>query len=224
MKTPPRLLCAILLSLLGSAGAHAASLELDDCDILLGKKSAAAYQGWLKDNNKQAEAGDREAIRLRAIEASNRLACHEELLTGDEGWGMVMTSADGTSESKEPAGIPDIRKQPAAWRALNQAVKFGHQAGAFDVGMKGASAQLVSRYAADLPQQLEGAYEDAAAVYEFDCVLKRRFGRRDRDAGCASARATRAKLIARVPAARRQTLDASARLWAERLPAVPKDQ
>lgn len=224
MKTTPRLLCAIVLSLLGSAGAHAASLELDDCDILLGKKSAAAYQGWLKDNNKQAEAGDREAIRLRAIEASNRLACHEELLTGDEGWGMVMTSADGTSESKEPAGIPDIRKQAAAWRALNQAVKFGHQAGAFDVGMKGASAQLVSRYAADLPQQLEGAYEDAAAVYEFDCVLKRRFGRRDRDAGCASARATRAKLIARVPAARRQTLDASARLWAERLPAVPKDQ
>lgn len=224
MKTTPRLLCAIILSLLGGAGAHAASLELDDCDILLGKKSAAAYQGWLKDNNKQAEAGDREAIRLRAIEASNRLACHEELLTGDEGWGMVMTSADGTSESKEPAGIPDIRKQAAAWRALNQAVKFGHQAGAFDVGMKGASAQLVSRYAADLPQHLEGAYEDAAAVYEFDCVLKRRFGRRDRDAGCASARATRAKLIARVPAARRQTLDASARLWAERLPAVPKDQ
>lgn len=224
MKTTPRLLCAIVLSVFGGPGAHAAGLELSDCEILIGKKSATAYQGWLRDNHKQAEAGDRDAIRLRAIEASNRLACYEEQLTGDEGWGVIMTSADGTSESKEPAGIPDIRKQPAAWRALNQAVKFGHQAGAFDVGMKGASAELVTRYAADLPQQLDGAYEDAAAVYEFDCVLKRRFGRRDRDAGCASARATRAKLIPLVPAARRQTLDASARLWAERLPAVPKNQ
>jgi hypothetical protein len=191
---------------------------------LIGKKSAAAYQGWLKENQKQAEAGDRDAIRLRAIEAHNRLACHEEKTTGDEGWGMTMTSADGASESHQPPGIPDIRKQPAAWRVLNQAVKFGQQAGAVDVGMKGASAELVSRYAADLPQQLEGAYEDAAAVYEYDCVLKRSFGRRDREAGCASARATRAKLIPLVPATRRQTLDASARLWAERLPAVPKDQ
>ena len=224
MKTTRRLLCALMLSTFGCAGAHAAGLELSDCDILLGKKSATAYQGWLKQNQKEAEAGDRDAISSRAIEAFNRLACHEELITGDEGWGMIMTSADGASESRQPAGIPNIRKQPGAWRALNQAVKFGHQAGGFDVGMKGASAELVSLYAADLPQQLDGAYEDAAAVYEYDCVLKRRFGRRDREAGCASARATRARLVPLVPAARRQTLDASARLWAERLPAVPKNQ
>lgn len=80
------------------------------------------------------------------------------------------------------------------------------------------------RYAADLPQQLEAAYEDAAAVYEFDCVLKRQFGRRDRSAGCASVRAARARLIPLVAAERRQALDASARLWAERLPAVAKDR
>lgn len=224
MKNTRRLLCALVLSTLGCAGAHAAGLDLSDCDILIGKKSAAAYQGWLKDNHKQAEAGDRDAIQVRAIEAFNRLACHEEAVTGDEGWGVTMTSADGASESHQPAGIVGIRKQPGAWRALNQAVKFGHQAGAFDVGVRGAAADLVARYAADLPQQLEGAYEDAAGVYEYDCVLKRRFGRRDREAGCASARASRARLIPLVPAARRQTLDASARQWAERLPDVPKDQ
>lgn len=203
---------------------HAASLELSDCDILIGKKSNAAYKGWLKDNQKEAEAGDRDAIRLRAIEALNRLACYEEELTGDEGWGMTMTTSDGSSETHLPPGIPDIRKQPAAWRALNQAVKYGHQAGAFDVGHKGAAAELVVRYAADLPQQLEAAYEDAAGVYEYDCVLKRRFGRRDRDAGCASGRTMRARLTPLVSAERRQALDATARVWAKQLPAVPKDQ
>ncbi|SEN52951.1 hypothetical protein SAMN05428959_102266 [Duganella sp. CF517] len=224
MKNTRRLLCAIVLSAIGCAGAHAASLDLSDCDILIGKKSGAAYQGWLKDNHKQAESGDRDAIRLRAIEALNRLACHEELLTGDEGWGVTMTSSDGASESHQPAIIVDIRKQKGAWSALNQAVKFAHQAGAFDVGMKGAAADLVARYAADLPGQLEAAYGDAAGVYEYDCVLKRRYGRRDRDAGCASARTSRARLMTLVPAARRQPLDAAARQWAERLPAVPKDQ
>jgi hypothetical protein len=135
-----------------------------------------------------------------------------------------MTSADGTSETQLPPTITDIRKQAPAWRALNQAVKYGHQAGAFDVGYKGAAAQLVVRYAAELPEQLEAAYEDAAAVYEYDCVLKRQFGRRDRNAGCASARTTRARLLPLVAAERRQVLDVSARQWAEQLPAVPKNQ
>jgi hypothetical protein len=224
MKTTRRLLCALLLSSLGCAGAHAASLELSDCDILIGKKSNAPYKGWLKDNHARAEAGDRDAIRLRAIEAHNRLACHEEKLTGDAGWGMTMTSSDGTSETHLPPGITDIRKQPAAWRALNQAVKYGHQAGAFDVGQRGAAAELVVRYASDLPQQLEAAYGDAAAVYEFDCVLKRQFGRRDSKAGCASARSARARLMPLVAAERRQALDASGRLWAEQLPAVAKER
>ena len=224
MKTARRLLYPLVLATLACAGAHAAELDLSDCDVLIGKKSNAAYKGWLKDNQKEAEAGDREAIRLRAIEAHNRLACHEEVLTGDDGWGMTITSADGTSESHLPPGIADIRKHPAAWRALNQAVKYGRQAGAFDVGHKGAAAELVVRYAADLPQQLEPAYEDAAAVYEYDCVLKRQFGRRDRDAGCASARTARARLIPLVAAERRKALDASARRWAEQLPAVPRNQ
>jgi hypothetical protein len=222
MKTTRRLLCALVLSTLGSTTTHAAGLELSDCDILIGKKSNVAYKGWLKENQKEAEAGDRSAIALRAIEAHNRLACHEEKLTGDTGWGMTMTSSDGASETHLPPGIADIRKQPAAWQALNQAVKYGHQAGAFDVGQKGAAAELVVRYAADLPKQLEAAYADAAGVYEHDCVLKRQFGRRDRDAGCASARSSRARLIPLVAAERRRALDASARLWAEQLPAVPK--
>ena len=222
MKTIRNLLYPLILATASCASAHAADLELSDCDILIGKKMNAAYKGWLKDNNKQAEAGDREAIRLRAIEASNRLSCHQEAITGDDGWGMIVTSGDGTSETHLPPGIPNIRKHPAAWQALNQAAKYGHQAGAFDVGHKGAAAELVVRYAADLPQYLEGAYEDAAAVYEYVCVLKRKFGRRDRATGCASARTARARLIPLVAAERRRTLDASARRWAEQLPAVAK--
>lgn len=215
MKMHHRLLYALILITLGGTSAHAAGLELSDCDILIGKKSNAGYKDWLKTNQKQAEAGDREAIRLRAIEAHNRLACHEEKLTGDAGWGSIVTSADGSSETTLPPGIPDIRKHPAAWRALNQAVQYGQQAGAFDVGHRGAVAELVVRYAADLPKQLEAAYEDAAGVYEYDCVLKRQFGKRDRAAGCASARTARARLIPLVAPARRQALDASARQWAE---------
>jgi hypothetical protein len=223
-RTSRRLLLPFILATLGCAGAHAAELDLSDCDVLIGKKANAAYKGWLKDNGKAADGGEREAIRLRAIEAHNRLACHEEAITGDEGWGVIMTSGDGTSETHLPPGIPNIRKQPAAWRTLNEAVKYGHQAGAFDVGQKGAAAELVVRYAADLPQFLEAAYEDAAAVYEHDCVLKRQFGRRDRDAGCTSARTARARLIPLVAPERRKALDASARQWAEQLPAAPKNR
>ena len=219
-----RLLCALALAAFGHAGASAADLELSDCEILIGKKSNADYKDWLKANQKEAEAGDKDAIRLRAMVAINRLACEEEAVTGNAGWGVTMTSDDGSSESYQPPGISDIRKQPAAWRALNQALKYGRQAGAFDVGLRGAVADLVVRYARDLPQQLEAGYQDAAAVYEYDCVLKRQFGRRDRQAGCASARASRARLIPLVPAERRQALDASARRWAEQVPAVPKDQ
>lgn len=222
MKTTRHLLYSLMLATLSCASAHAADLELSDCDILIGKKQNAAYKGWMKDNQKSAEAGDREAIRLRAIEASNRLACHQEAITGDEGWVMIVSSDDGTSESHLPPGIPNIRKHPAAWQALNQAVKYGHQAGAFDVGHKGAAAEIVVRYAAYLPQYLEGAYEDAAAVYEHDCVLKRKFGRRDRVSGCASARTARARLIPLVAPERRRVLDASARRWAEDLPAAAK--
>lgn len=223
LKNSRHLLCALVLATLGCASAHAAGLDLSDCDILLGKKSNAAYKTWLKENQKQAEAGEREAIRLRAAEANNRLVCHEKLLTGDTGWAVTWTSADGTSESQLPKAIPGIRKQAAAWRALNQAVKYGHQAGSFDVGFKDMSAQTVLRYAADLPEHYEAAYEDAEAVYEFDCVLKRQFGRRDRSAGCASARSARARLIPLVAVERRQALDVSARQWAEHLPAVAKD-
>lgn len=224
MKTARRLLCPLVLATLCCAGAHAADLELDDCDILIGKKSSAAYKGWLKENLKKADAGDRDAIRLAAIEAHNRLACHEEVLTGHSGWGMTMTSSDGVSETRLPPGIANIRKQPAAWQALNQAVKYGHRAGAFDVGHKGAVAELVVRYAADLPRNLEEAYEDAAAVYEHDCVLKRKFGRRDRASGCAGARTARARLIPLVAAERRRALDASARRWAEQAPAAPRGE
>ncbi|WP_156397799.1 hypothetical protein [Duganella sp. Root198D2] len=223
-KEMKNLFCTLLLATLGCASVHAADLELDDCDVLLGKKSNAAYKSWMKENHKEAESGNRDAIRLRAAEANNRLACHEEVLTGSSGWGVTMTSADGSSESQLPPIITDIRKHAAAWRALNQAVKYGHQAGAFDVGYKGAAAQQVMRYAAELPEQLEGAYADAAAVYEYDCVLKRQFGRRDRNAGCASVRSTKARLLPLVAAERRQVLDVSARQWAEQLPAVPKNQ
>lgn len=218
------LLYPLILAALSCTSVHAAELELDDCDVQFGKKSNAAYKGWMKENQKEAEAGNRDAIRLRAAEANNRLACHEELLTGHSGWGVTMVSDDGRSESQLPPIITGIRKQAAAWQALNQAVKYGRQAGAFDVGYKGATAQLVVRYSAELPEHVEAAYEDAAAVYEYDCILKRQFGRRDRAAGCASARASRARLIPLVTAERRQALDISARQWAEQLPAVPKNQ
>jgi hypothetical protein len=54
-------------------------------------------------------------------------------------------------------------------------------------------------------------------VYEYDCVLKRQFGRRDRAAGCASSRTARAQLIPLVAPERRQMLDAAAHLWAKQL-------
>ena len=41
------------------------------------------------------------------------------------------------------------------------------------------SAELVVKYKQALPDQIESAYEDIAGNHEFDCVLKRQYGKRD---------------------------------------------
>lgn len=202
---------------------HAAELDLADCDILTGGKAAATYKSWLQTNGREADGGDREAIRNRAAVAGNVLACHEEKLTGDSGWGVIETTASGKNagdtQSKLPPGIANIEKHAAAFKSLKDAVRYSHQAGAFDPGYRSISAQTVARYAGALPELLEQGYEDAAGAYEFDCVLKRAFGKRVTAVSCTIDRTTRAQLLPLVAPARRQALDALGRAWAEKVPA-----
>ncbi len=202
---------------------HAAELDLADCDILTGGKAAATYKSWLQTNGREADGGDREAIRNRAAVAGNVLACHEEKLTGDSGWGVIETTASGKNagdtQSKLPPGIANIEKHAAAFKSLKDAVRYSHQAGAFDPGYRSISAQTVARYAGALPELLEQGYEDAAGAYEFDCVLKRAFGKRVTAVSCTIDRTTRAQLLPLVAPARRQALDAQGRAWAEKVPA-----
>lgn len=216
------LLCTLLLSALAPS-IHAAELDLADCDILTGGKAAATYQRWLQTNGREADGGDREAIRNRAAVASNVLACHEEKLTGDIGWSVIETTASGKNagdtQSTLPPGIANIEKHAAAFKSLKDAVRYSHQAGAFDPGYKSISAQTVARYAGALPEALEQGYEDAAGAYEFDCVLKRSFGKRVTAISCTIDRTARAQLLPLVAPARRAVLDAQGRAWAGKMPA-----
>ena len=76
----------------------------------------------------------------------------------------------------------------------------------------------MARYASALPALLEQGYEDAAGAHEFDCVLKRSFGKRVTAISCTIDRTTRAQLLPLVAPARRQVLDAQGRAWAEKVP------
>lgn len=222
--TMRRALLALSLAALGGA-VHAAGLDLSDCRIINGKRAAAEYKAWRVENGKLAGQGDRDAIGMRAADANNRLACQEEVLTGNSGWSVTVSSSDpkqaGESTTTTPAGIADIRRHPQAWNTLKEAVRLTRQAGAFDPGFKSISAQIVLRYAHALPDQLEAAYSDAEGAYEYDCVLKKPFGERNTDAACTADRSARAQLLPLVKPARREALDAAAHAWAEQLPATP---
>ena len=195
----------------------AASLELDDCDVLIGHKQAADYKAWKAGALKAAAQNDLDALRELAAESNNRLVCQQEALTGDSGWAITEETSDGVSQTTQTAGIPNIRKQPAAFAALKDAVRYNHEVGRVDPGYRALSASLVARYASDLPEAVDDAYADAMGAYEFDCVLKRKFGRRLQDAACADDRQTLAQLRTKVSAEKRAVLDEAARTWAREL-------
>jgi hypothetical protein len=214
---------AMLLSAVVMSGAQAATFDLSDCDVLSGKQSASAYKKWKTDNQRRAESGEQDAIRHRAAAAMNWLACLQEAESGDEGWTIVEQGGDagkgGVSTTTGPAGIADIAKKPAPLKALKEALRYSHQAGAFDPGYRSMSAQLAARYAAALPESVDDGYADAAGAYEFDCVLKRPYDKRDSKFACAMVRPAKAQLGLRVAPARRAELDATAKAWAQGIPA-----
>jgi hypothetical protein len=214
---------ALLLSSVLISGAQAATFDLSDCAVLSGKQSASAYKKWKTDNQRRADAGEQDAVRHRAAVAMNWLACLQEAESGDEGWTIVEQGGDadkgGVSKTTGPAGIPEIAKKPASLKALKEALRYSHQAGAFDPGYRGMSAQLAARYATALPESVEDAYADAAGAYEFDCVLKRPYDKRDSKFACAMIRPAKAQLSLKVAPARRAQLDATAKAWAQGIPA-----
>lgn len=218
-RTTHRLFFACLTLACAAYGAQtfAADLQLDDCDVLLGHKQAADYKAWKAGALQAAAQNDLDALRELAAESNNRLVCQEEVLTGDSGWAITEETSDGVAQTTRAAGIPNIRKQPAAYAALKDAVRYNHEVGRVDPGYRALSASLVARYAQALPEALDDAYGDAMGAYEFDCVLKRKFGRRLQDAACADDRQTLAQLRTKVSADKRAALDEAARTWAREL-------
>lgn len=211
-----RAMLASTILVLSSSGTLAANLDLNDCKVLMGQKSVKAYQGWLNQQRKEAAQGHLEALRMLAAEANNRFVCHEEAVLGDQGWGITIES-QGVTESKEPSGIAQIQGKPQAFEALKEAVSRAHQAGQYDPGYRAISASLVAKYKQALPDQIESAYEDIAGNYEFDCVLKRQYGKRNSKSACVMARSTKAQLFQSIGDARRAQLDTAGRRWAETL-------
>ena len=209
----------LFFCLASSASSFAAGINLNDCNLLLAKPASADLQALLSKNRKMAGEGNAEAKKLLGAEANNRLACMEQKLTKKSGWSMTMTSDDGVSETTSSPGIVDIKKNPEAYAALKDAVRYLHDAGAIDPAYRDMSAQIVLRYLPAIPESLEMAYEDVAGANFLECVLKRKFGKRDTKSACASQRSTMAQLSVKLPADRRTALDARAQQWAESFPA-----
>ncbi len=214
---------ALLLTAVFMSGAHAATMDLSECSVLSGKAFASDYKKWKIDNQRRADAGEQEAIRARAGVAFNWLACLEEEQSGDEGWTVVEESGNadkgGVSKTTGPAGIADIAKKPAALKALKEALRYSHQAGAFDPGYRSMSGQLAAKYVKALPESIEDGYVDAAGAYEFDCILKRPYDNRNSKIACAMIRPAKAQLALKVAPERRAALDATAKAWAQAVPA-----
>jgi len=220
MKITPKMSCAgLLISLaLVSTSSQAAKISLDDCDLITSKPLRADFQQWLNKNRKLAVEGNAQALTYLAAEANNRLSCLEEKITEKSQWTMTVSSGDGANETTSNPGIADIKKYPDAFAALKDAVNYTHQAGANDPAYRGLSAQLVLRYQAVLPEAIETAYEDVAGANHLECVLKRKFGKRDAQYACASHRTTLAQLTTKISTERRAVLDKKALQWAAEFP------
>ncbi|MEK8032549.1 hypothetical protein AACH06_17135 [Ideonella sp. DXS29W] len=210
-----------------TASTHAAtpseaSLDLDDCEVLIGQRQASAYKKWRAEMQALSQKGDRQAIVALAGVANNVMACHEEALVPEQGWSMSLSTPGGTTETQSPTGIPDIGKRPGVLADLKQLVDRTHSAGAFDPAYRRISAEWVTKYSSVLQDRLAQAYEDAAGAYQSDCVLKRAIGKRDLQFSCAADRRVLAQLVPLVPADVRAQADKRAAEWAKALnPALP---
>jgi hypothetical protein len=197
----------------------AESLDLSDCDVLLGKKDRPEFDRWLSRVHLDAKAGQLYARRAIAGAANNTMACHEEAATGnDSAWKLSVSSKDEKGQdvvgTRTSEGIKDVQQRPAALKALREVIAQSHSVGEFDPGYRTVAAEWVLKYSKILPDLLPQAYEDVAGAYQFDCVLKRSYGKRLREEACADERQLVRQFLPRVSAHQRDAADRRAAAWA----------
>ncbi len=217
MKSRTSLLLALLILpfSLASSSAYAAKLDLEDCDQLLAKPASKELQSLLDKNKKAATNGDQNALILLAGITNNKLACHEEKITGNSGWGVVMSDDKGNVESKLPSGIKDIKKYPEAWASLQDFLNYANKAGEKDPAYRGMLAQKILTYGHDVPDWLERGYEALSGGNQLECVMKKQVGKRDRRFVCQEYRSWLAQYSVRLNQDKRNELDSKALQWAQ---------
>lgn len=208
-----KLVCLFSLGLCASV--QAANLDLEDCDQLLAKPAAKELSTLLEKNKKAAATGNPAALRLLAGVANNKLVCHEEKITGNSGWGVVMTDSNGNNESRQATGINEIRKFPEAWNSLQEFLNYAQEAGQKDPAYRGMLAEKVLKYAKDLPDWLERGYQALSGGNQLECVMKTQVGQRDRRFVCQHYRSMLAQYSVKLSEAKRQQLDPAAFEWAQ---------
>lgn len=198
--------------------AHAASAvtdtDLEDCSVLLGKAKKAAFDRTLKTMKQAAASGDADDVMRYGAAVHNRLACLNTKYTGDEGWGVVMSSADGTSvEAKHPPHA-DPAVHPDVAATLREAIRNFERIADTDLRARTLLGQYHADYAGYLKQPAQG-YVYMASVYSAQC---RNVAERDKDtqSRCQTLRQDRILYNGLVAPAQRTRLDDAATVWADR--------
>lgn len=216
MKSFTSSLLALLLPFsLTCSIAQAAKLDLEDCDQLLAKPASKELQALLDKNKKAAATGEQNALSLLAGVANNKLVCHEEKITGNSGWGVVMSDDKGNVESQQASGIKEIKKYPEAWASLQDFLNYAYKAGEKDPAYRGMLAQKILSYANDVPDWLERGYVALSGGNQLECVMKKQIGKRDRGFVCQEYRSWLAQYSVKLSQAKRAELDKTALEWAK---------
>lgn len=202
--------CSLIIS-----PAFAAKLDLQDCDQLLAKPVSKEIQGLIDKNKKAAAAGNADAQVFLTGFANNKLACQEEKITGNSGWGVVMSDDKGNVESHRATGIKDIKKYPEAWTTLQDFLNYAQQAGQTDPAVRGMLAQKILDYKNDLPEWMARGYEALSGGNQLECVMKKQVGKRDRRFVCQEYRSLLAQYSVSLSEDQRLALDKKALLWAQ---------
>lgn len=206
------LLLAACAPLAHAAGA-VTDTDLEDCNVLLGKTKKAAFDRTLKTMQQAASRGDAGDVMRYGAALHNRLACLNTKYTGDEGWGMVMSSEDGSSvEAKHPPHA-DPAAHPDLAAALRAAVRNFERIADTDLRARTLLGQYHADYAGYLKQPAQG-YVYMASVYSAQCrnVADRDKATRSR---CQTLRQDRILYNGLVAPAQRAQLDDAATAWAD---------
>lgn len=211
-------LALALLSALYTMQAVAASAtingdDLQDCPVLLGQRKQAAYQSYMTQLKQQ---GDADSGLMFAEILHNRFTCMEQAVTGETGWSISQSTADGSVSTQNSPTLAHMKQYPEVLRALNQAVQALSQVAEEKVDARIFLGQYYAKYHEELGHADTGYFYLASAVAT-KCAS------RANKMQCQYLKQEKINYLGLLDQAARQRLDQQASVWARTYLARHKD-